>query len=118
MLLPNLSPDAIVTIVLAVLAYMGTIWKVYSKLIEKLNGQGGRIDAVEFVSNENKVKIETLKEQVSEERTALMTQMFNNEKAAAERHADLREQLGRLDERLKMMDIIKTMWRNHGSPQD
>lgn len=103
----------------------------------KINGFGKRVDNVEIASaaslklgdklvlelenahnergelRERVAQVETLidaiKEELSEERLAVMTTLHNNERAAAERDAQLREQLAGLRERMDIQRIVKTV---------
>lgn len=103
----------------------------------KINGFGKRVDDVEVASaaclklgdkmvlelenahnergelRERVAQVETLidaiKEELSEERLAVMTTLHNNERAAAERDAQLREQLAGLRERMDIQRIVKTV---------
>lgn len=61
-----------------------------------------RVTAVETM-------IDAVKEELSEERLAVMTTLHNNERAAAERDAQLREQLAGLKERMDIQRIVRNV---------
>lgn len=54
-------------------------------------------------------KVDAIKEELSEERLAVMSTLHDNERAAAERDAQLREKLAQLTERIDINRIIRTV---------
>lgn len=57
----------------------------------------------------NSAAIAALREELQEERMAVLTTLHNSEKAAAERDALLRERLGRIDERLDIERMVSSV---------
>jgi site-specific recombinase len=55
--------------------------------------------------------LEELREEIRDDRIAVLTTLHNNEKAAAERDAMLRESLARLQERINIEELIKSTVR-------
>lgn len=79
------------------------------KLVLELdNAHSDRSDLRERIATVETM-IDGVKEELSEERLAVMTTLHNNEKAAAERDAQLREQLARLTERMDIQRMIRTV---------
>lgn len=60
----------------------------------------------------NEASISALTEELAQERLAVMTTLHNNEKAAAERDAQTREQLARISERLDIERMVTSVVRN------
>jgi chromosome segregation ATPase len=54
-------------------------------------------------------KVDAIKEELSEERLAVMATLHENERAAAERDAQLREKLAQITERIDIQRIVKTV---------
>ena len=54
-------------------------------------------------------KVDAIKEELSEERLAVMSTLHENERAAAERDAQLREKLAQITERIDINRIVKTV---------
>lgn len=116
-------------------AYAFALWRAWVKLVDKVDGLGGRVSKVEEnctkhgtdldnVKREqghareeraslaqavasNTAKIESIKETIQQERLEVMSTLHANERAAAERDASLRYELGRLQERLDIQRIVK-----------
>ena len=86
-------------------------WKGWNSLIIKINSVGEKYNLLETKVVTNETKIDAIKEELATERLAVMTLMFNNEKAANERHADLKVQLATLQERINVADIVRTTVR-------
>ncbi len=123
----------VVWIVGIVLTGSAIWWKQNSKI----NGYGKRVDQVEIDSaaalklgyklvlelqgaandrselRERVASVETvvdaIKEELSEERLAVMTTLHNNEKAAADRSADLQKQIAVLTERMDINRIVRSV---------
>lgn len=77
-------------------------------VLELENAHNDRADLRERVATVEAM-IDAVKEDLSEERLAVMTTLHNNEKAAAERDAKLREELARLTERMDIQRMIRTV---------
>jgi len=54
-------------------------------------------------------KVDAIKEELSEERLAIMATLHENERASAERDAQLREKLAQITERMDIQRIVKTV---------
>lgn len=65
----------------------------------------------------NAASITSIKEEIQTDRLAVMTQLHNNEKAAAERDAALRERLASITERLDIERMIASVVRNMSAKQ-
>jgi chromosome segregation ATPase len=63
----------------------------------------------------NARSLEELREEIRDDRIAVLTTLHNNEKAAAERDAVLRESLARLQERINIEELIKSTVRAMGA---
>lgn len=113
------------------------ISSVYWRLTNKVNGFGERVNSVELLAAQTKILVEKItvqsevilaeraairerlagleilaagiKEELAEERMAVMTTLHNNERAAAERDAGMREELAKLTERIDIPQMIKTI---------
>jgi len=130
---------------IAILVFVLGLSAAWWKLTEKINGHGKRTTEasdtatkaytlaekllVEFEGarqeriqlRERIVTVEAnvvkLGEELSEERLAVMTTLHNNERAASERDATLREQLAVLNERMNIDRIVRTVVREfHDNP--
>lgn len=77
---------------------------------EERNQIRDRVSSVE-------TKVDTIKEELSEERLAVMSTLHANESAAAERDAQLREKLAQLTERIDINRIVKTVVQEYNRGQ-
>lgn len=86
----------------------------------RVNGLGSRVDSNENLAKEERTNIRervahleattsAIKEELSEERLAVMTMLHNNERAAAERSASLQAEVARLTERIDIQRIVRTV---------
>jgi septal ring factor EnvC (AmiA/AmiB activator) len=62
----------------------------------------------------NARSLEELRDEIRDDRLAVLTTLHNNERAAAERDAGLRVQLAQLQERINIEELVKSVIRNHG----
>lgn len=127
-----------------IIGFAFALWKAWVKLNEKVSGFGRRVKAVEencaangkdlegvlreqaqariersdirAMAVENRTKVETLRQEIADDRLAIMSTLHANEKAAAERNAELREKLGRLDERLNIQAMVRQVVREFKEP--
>lgn len=105
-MLKDLQPGDIIAIVVLLVGWVAAFWKGYNSLITKLNAQGEIHNNLVPRVSANEAKIDAIKEELNQERLAVMTLMFNNEKAANERHTDLKVQIATLTERLNVKGMI------------
>jgi septal ring factor EnvC (AmiA/AmiB activator) len=115
-------------------------WRFFTKLSTDINRVGERTNAVETsctshgteITNlkleqqrsaddrgtmreriaASEKEIETLGAELREERLAVMSMLHANERAAAERDAQTREQLARISERLNIERMVQSVVRN------
>lgn len=123
-----------------ILAWIISLWKVWDKLHTQVNNVGTRVNFLELakerheteISNlilnmqrsiddrgvirenvaSNTKAIEAMDDQMREDRLAVMQTLHDNERAASERNAVLRESMARLEERLNVEMMIKSVVRN------
>lgn len=116
------------------------VWRAYAKLTNDINQVGERVneikvsdatkgteitnikleqqrlkdnqDAMRERISANEKEIETVGNELREERLAVMTMLHNNEKAAAERDARTREELAAIRERLNIEKMVQSVIRN------
>lgn len=121
------------------IAFAFGLWKAWVNLSNKVNGFGKRVSKVEENCVSNAKDIDTMKQEldhgrnerieirtmaakaeaaavalsreVADDRLAVMSTLHSNEKAAADRAAELKEKIGRLDERLNMLNLIRLVAR-------
>lgn len=60
----------------------------------------------------NSRSIDELRDEIRDDRLAVLTTLHNNEKAAAERDAVLRESLARLQERVNIEELVRAVVRS------
>lgn len=93
---------------------------VHWRQVVRVNGLGSRVDANENLAKEERTNIRervahleatttAIREELSEERLAVMTMLHNNERAAAERAANLQAEVARLTERIDVQRIVRTV---------
>jgi predicted nucleic acid-binding Zn-ribbon protein len=123
-----------------VVVWTFTAWRMYYKLANDLNRVGERVNSVEISCTTTGVEVNNLKleqqrsiddrgnlrekiaatarsveemrEEIRDDRLAVVTMLHNSDKSAAERDAVLREQLARVQERLNIEEMIKSVVRN------
>jgi hypothetical protein len=111
------------------------VWRAMLSIKTDLNNVGTRVNSLELSCNKNTVETDNLKleqqrsiddrntmrervagnarsldelrDEIRDDRIAVLTTLHNNEKAAAERDAILRESLARLQERINVEEMIK-----------
>lgn len=127
-------------IVGALALWIGVWWRAWTKITSDVNQVGTRVNETRdncttHTSEINSLKLEqqqsrddrtnmreriaansqaikALSEEQQADRIAVMTQLFNNEKAAAERDAQTREALAAIRERLNIEQMVKSVVRN------
>jgi hypothetical protein len=105
-MLKDWQPGDFIVLVLAFLGWGATFWKGYNSLINKLNRQGEKYNELEPRVAANEARYDSIKDELNQERLAVMTLMFNNEKAANERHTELKVQIATLTERLNVRAMV------------
>lgn len=110
-MLKDWQPGDFLVLILAFIGWIVTFWKGYSSLISKLNGVGEKYNDLEPRVSANEARYEAVKEELNQERLAVMTLMFNNEKAANDRHTELKVEIARLTERLNIRGIVNEVVR-------
>lgn len=87
----------------------------YNKDIENMKLEQDRArnerDAIRTVAMAAGVKADALQQELTNERLAVMSTLHQNETAAAERDANLRERLARMDERLNVRAMVTQVVR-------
>ena len=102
----DFSASDFVTLAGIFIGWIVAFWKGYSSLINKLNNVGEKYNSLESRVTANEARYDSVKEELNQERLAVMTLMFNNEKAANERHTELKVQIATLTERLNIRGIV------------
>ena len=115
-------------------------WRAGVKISTDLNNVGTRVNELELEKKAHAVEIDNLKlelqrsiddrnsmrerlagntrsidelrDEIRDDRLAVLTTLHNNEKAAAERDAVLRESLARLQERVNIDEMVRAVVRN------
>lgn len=123
-----------------VVVWIAVTWKAWSKLSNDINNLGDRVNTIRDNCNTHSVQVgdlkleqqasrddrmnmrekiatnskglEALESELREERLAIMTQIHNSDKAAAERDAQTREALAGIRERLNVEQMVKSVVRN------
>lgn len=115
-MLKDWSPGDFITLAVLFLGWIAAFWKGYNSLINKLNRVGEKFNELEPRVSANEARYDSVKEELNQERLAVMTLMFNNEKAANERHTELKVQIATLTERLNIRGIVNEVVREfkHG----
>lgn len=131
--------NIIIGIFISVTAFIGLGWKAWTSLTAIVNGLGDRVKKLEHdeVVNDERmhilrrdselfvqesksvrdrissaeVRIDALREELRDDRLAIMSQLHASEKHASERDATLRVELSKLKERLNINEMIRTVVR-------
>src|SRR5690606_35515668 len=98
--------DRHISTLIAVVTVLATIFGAYLKIKNQLDGLGVRVNETERDLARQRGQIEGIKDEFSDDRLAIMTQLHNSEKNAAEREARLREQLARIEEPMNIDRMI------------
>jgi chromosome segregation ATPase len=122
-----------------IVGFAFSVWRAWVAMNTKLNGMGERVNEIkssctshqtdiENIKREQELsrverteireraaqaltKIDTMREEIAEERLAIQSTLHANEKAASERDAQLRERLARIDERLNVREMVSQVVR-------
>lgn len=112
-MLKEWQPGDFIAVIAIIAGWIVAFWKGYSSLINKLNRVGEKFNELEPRVTANEARYESVKEELNQERLAVMTLMFNNEKAANERHTELKVEIARLTERLNIRGIVSEVVREY-----
>lgn len=136
----NLTPLEFFSLIGLIGGWIVSLWRVWDKLHTQLNNVGSRVNELELsdgkqdtqldslnlsmqrsVDDRNVIRenvarntkaLEAMDDQIREDRIAVMQTLHDNERAASERNAVLRESMARLEERLNIEMMVKSVVRN------
>lgn len=96
-----------ISLVVALSAVFAAYWKARNQI----DGLGQRTNEAEKDIAALNARVGSLKDEISDDRLAIMTLLHNSEKSAAEREMRLREQLARIEERMNIDRMIDSAIR-------
>lgn len=100
---------ALVSIFISIITFLSIGWKAWASITTTVNNFGQRLNRAERDVASHDAEINSLRNELRSERDLLVTTMHNNERAAAERHAQLQVQFARLEERLDVEKLVSSI---------
>lgn len=92
---------------ISLLIALATVFGAYWKARNQIDGLGQRTNEAEKDIASLRGQVGALKDEIRDDRLAIMTQLHNSEKAAQERESRLREQLARIEERMNVDRMVE-----------
>lgn len=102
---------ATISVVISLTLFLSIGWKAWAKLTTMVNNFGDRLNRTELDVKSNETEIIAIRNELRFERDMIFTTMNNNETKASERHADLRVQFARMEERLDIEKLVRAITR-------
>lgn len=93
---------------IAVLLVLAAIFTAYWTVKNQVNGLGVRVNELEKAHSKLDGEVSTMRDDLRDDRLAIMSMLHNSEKNAADREAKLREQLARIEERINIDRMIES----------